>query len=201
MEEALKAAMLGRAREAERPAALDFDRLVREHQQRVYRVLLGLLREPDAAATLTQECFLRAFQKQAGYRGEAAVGTWLVSIAINLARDHARSRRGGFWRRLLGSAGEEAAAALAATPSPGPSPEQALLAREEVAAVWRAVEELSAQQREVFLLRFAEEMPLEEIGQALGLELGTVKSHLFRAVTRVRQRTKEQYGGNPSQRR
>jgi RNA polymerase sigma-70 factor (ECF subfamily) len=169
----------------------EFDGIVREHQRRIYRVLLAILRDPDAADTLTQECFLRAYRKRESFRGESSVGTWLVRIAINLARDHIRSRRRGFWQTLLGS-GESAMAAAAAVPDRAASPERALAAREEVAAVWAVVEDLSPQQREVFLLRFSEEMPLEEIAKTMELQTGTVKSHLARAVSAIRQRVKRQ---------
>ena len=97
-------------------AAEDFDRLVRLHQRRIYRVLLSVLRDAEAADTLTQECFLRAYQKRQGFRGDSAVGTWLVRIALNLARDHQKSRRQSFWRRLMGSTSEDTEAAAAGLP-------------------------------------------------------------------------------------
>jgi RNA polymerase sigma-70 factor (ECF subfamily) len=74
----------------------DFDGIVREHQQRIYRVLFALLRNAEEANCLTQECFLRAFRKRASYRGEAGLGTWLTRIAINLVRDRARNQRLAF---------------------------------------------------------------------------------------------------------
>jgi RNA polymerase sigma-70 factor (ECF subfamily) len=169
-------------------AVADFDRLVRLHQRRIHRVLLTVLRDADAADTLTQECFLRAYQKRQSFRGESAVGTWLVRIALNLARDHQKSRRRSFWRRLLGSTSEDTAAAAAGLPDGQASPERVLLAREEAGAVAQVVDGLPARQREIFLLRFVEEMTLEEIAQATDLEIGTVKSHLFRALTTVRQK-------------
>lgn len=169
--------------------AEEFDRLVREHQQRIYRVVLSLTRDPDAAGTLTQECFLRAYQKRASFRGEASAGTWLVRIAVNLARDHGRSRKRAFWTRLMGGrrrdAGAMATAALELA-DPAPSPERIAAAREELATVWAAADELAPQQRIIFLLRFAQEMSLGEIAAALELEVGTVKAHLFRAVGTVR---------------
>ena len=67
------------------------------------------------------------------------------------------------------------------------------MARQEVERVWEIVDELPERQREVFLLRFVEEMPLEEIALALGRELGTVKAHLFRAVGTVRKRMRNPY--------
>ncbi len=170
-----------------RSADLDpdsFDLIVRQNQRRIFRVLFVYLRDADAADTLTQECFLRAFRHRARFRGECALGTWLVRIAVNLARDHAKNRRRAFWSRLV--RGERALARV--TPDPRMSPEATLLAREAVAEVWSVVEELSHQQRSVFVLRFAEEMTLEEIAAVLELEPGTVKSHLSRALGTLRRR-------------
>jgi len=167
----------------------DFTPLVQAHQQRIYRVLLGMVRDPDAAQTLTEECFLEAYQKRARFKGEVNVGVWLLKIAVNLARDHRRSRLREFWDRLRSSSAEvgELGQSLA---DPQASPERVILGREEVAGVWAAVQKLSAQQRAVFVLRFVEEMSLEEIAEATSLKLGTVKTHLFRAVHAVRQQCK-----------
>ena len=172
----------------------EFDEIVRRHQQRIYRVLLGLLRDPDEADALTQECFLRAYQSRKGFRGEASVGTWLVRIAVNLATDHARNRRSSFWKRLLGGLKSEepqAAGVAADLPDPRASPERQLAVREELQAVWAVVDTLSPRQRAIFVLRFAEEMSLAEVAQAMALEVGTVKSHLARALGAVRKRLKE----------
>lgn len=169
----------------------DFEQLVREHQQRIYRLLLSLTRDPDAADTLAQECFLRAYQKRASFRGEASVGTWLVRIAVNLVRDRARNRRQAFWARLLGGRRRDEAALAAAAlqvADPGATPEQVVAAKQELAAVWAAADELAPQQRTVFLLRFAQEMGLQEIADVLELEVGTVKAHLARALGAVRRR-------------
>ncbi len=185
-------ATFGRAAAESTP--LDFDLVVRQHQQRIYRVLLGLVRDPDLADNLTQDCFVRAYEKRASFRGESSVSTWLISIAINLARDQSRNRRAGFWRRLFAAPAEQTEAALAAAADLGASPERTLMARQEVGRVWEIVDELPARQREVFLLRFAEELPLEEIALALGTETGTVKAHLFRAVGTVRKRMRKPYG-------
>ena len=75
----------------------DFDGIVFQNQKRIYRTLLLLVRDADAAENLTQECFLHAFRMRNGFRGESGVATWLVRIAINLAHDHNRNRRWAFW--------------------------------------------------------------------------------------------------------
>jgi RNA polymerase sigma-70 factor (ECF subfamily) len=66
-----------------------------------------------------------------------------------------------------------------------------LLVREDVKAIWEVANRLSQQQRAVFMLRFVEEMELTEIAAALGLEVGTVKTHLFRAVQTVREKLRD----------
>jgi len=169
----------------------EFEEIVRLNQRRIYRLLLALVRDPDAADNLTQECFLRAYQKRASFRGEASVATWLAHIAVNLARDHARSRRNHFWRRLLAASGEEAHETATQLSDGHRSPEQVLLARERLAQVLAAVETLSPQQREIVVLRFVEEMPLEQIAQVLGTAAGTVKCQLSRGVARLRRRLQE----------
>lgn len=165
----------------------DFDSLVRAHQQHIYRVLFSLVRDPDAADTLTQESFLRAYQKRASFRGEASVRTWLVTIAVNLARDYGRNRRMSFWRRLFRS---EDPAAVADSVSDGrPDAERALIARQELGAVWGALDQLSGGQRTVFILRFIDDLSLDEIATATGTTVGTVKTQLFRAIAAVRKHT------------
>jgi RNA polymerase sigma-70 factor (ECF subfamily) len=168
--------------------AEDFDGLVQRCQRRVFRVLRSLFRDDETAETLTQECLLRAFRRRDTYRGEASPETWLLTIAVNLARDHMRSRRFAFWRRLRRTSALEAQAASSRWAHPGPSPERALRAREEVAALWVGLEALPARQRTVFVLRFVEEMSLAEIATVLGLSVGSVKVHLHRATGNLRAR-------------
>jgi RNA polymerase sigma-70 factor (ECF subfamily) len=137
------------------------------------------------AETLTQECFLKAYRNWAGFRGESSAMTWLMRIAINLQKDHWRSRRMQFWRQTQSSAVDldEACEWL---PSGARSAEQQMLARERVQQVWKAVKGLSERQRTVFLLRYVEERELSEIARATGLSEGTIKAHLSRALAKVR---------------
>jgi RNA polymerase sigma-70 factor (ECF subfamily) len=168
-------------------SAAEFDDLVREHQARIYRILWCELRDDEAAATLTQECFLKAYRARAEFRGESSVHTWLVRIALNLAHDYQRSRRHGFWRRLLGGDPREAELATEMAEDAAPRADRALLAREQLQRTMDAVKTLSPQQQTVFHLRFLEELALEDIAGAMGIEIGTVKSHLSRAVNALRK--------------
>lgn len=161
----------------------DFDWIVLDHQKQIYRTLLFLVRDTDEAEILTQECFLRAFKMRSSFRGGANLATWLIRIAINLAYDHNKSRRWAFWRGLTRTERIDTIPLLDIQRSP----EQALIDTELVDVIQTAVNRLSRQQKTVFLLRFVEDLPLEAISETMDLNLGTVKSHLHRAIEAVRR--------------
>jgi RNA polymerase sigma-70 factor, ECF subfamily len=165
----------------------DLDSVVALYQPRVFRFLLATLRDRDAAETLTQETFLRAWTARASFREDCAVGTWLIRIALNLARDHTRTGRFRFWKNLAANAVDVADVA-SFVPSFEASSESQLIARQQVAAIWETLAGLSQRQRTIFLLRFLEEMDISEIAETTGLPLGTVKSHLYRALNVIRAR-------------
>jgi RNA polymerase sigma-70 factor (ECF subfamily) len=165
----------------------DFDAVVRQHWPRIFRFVLASIRDRDAAETLTQDCFLRAYQARHQFRGDASVSTWLMQIAINLVRDFARSRRIRFWQRVKDMA-VDCASLNDGLAGHGISPEAQTVAKEQIEAVWRATGNLSERQRTVFLLRFVEDMDLLEIATVMGVSEGAVKVHLFRAVHTVRER-------------
>jgi RNA polymerase sigma-70 factor (ECF subfamily) len=164
----------------------DFDALVRRYWPRVFRFALASLRDPDAAGSVAQDCLMKAHRKAGSYRGESSVSTWLMRIAVNLVRDHARSRRLQFWKRTREGAVNWADVERR-VPLAGAGPEAGAAAREQVEAVWKAAAGLPERQRTVFLLRFVEDMDLLEIAAATGLREGTVKAHLFRALAAVRR--------------
>jgi RNA polymerase sigma-70 factor (ECF subfamily) len=180
------AAPVGARTEAESPFG-DFDEFIRLHQQRVYRLVLAQTGEPDLAEELTQECFIRAFQKQKGFRGDCQVFTWLARIAINLVRDHFRNRRFGLWRKLIRfDASEPEQSRAEQVPDPASTPEEHLLRRERLERVSQRIQRLTTPQREALLLSAVEGMSIEEISRATNRRPGTVKSHLHRAMMNLR---------------
>jgi len=180
------AAPAGAQTEAESPFA-DFDEFIRLHQQRVYRLVLAQTGQPDLAEELTQECFIRAFQKQKGFRGDCQVFTWLARIAINLVRDHFRNRRFAMWRRLIRfDASEPERNPAEQVPDPASTPEEHLLRRERLERVSQRIQRLTVPQREALLLSAVEGMSIEEISRATNRRPGTVKSHLHRAMMNLR---------------
>jgi RNA polymerase sigma-70 factor, ECF subfamily len=167
----------------------DTAELMRLYRQRIFRYVLFATRDQDVAETLTQDCFLRAFEARAQFRGECAISTWLTRIAVNLVRDHLRNRRLRFWKK---TATVDAAEISERLPDRISTAEERLIARQQVACVWRTVDGLSEKQRSVFLLRFVEELELSEIAEVTGMHLSTVKSHLYRGLTAVRKQLEAQ---------
>lgn len=166
----------------------DFDALVNQHRPRIFRFILASLRNRESAENLTQECFVRAYRAREQFRGAASIPTWLLQIAANLVRDHESSGRLKFWRRALGI---DLRDVMDTIPDRQMSPESMLSVKQEVEAIWRVAAKLSERQRTVFLLRFVEDMDLLEIAAVTGLKLGTVKTHLFRALEAVRAALEE----------
>jgi RNA polymerase sigma-70 factor, ECF subfamily len=162
-----------------------FSKIAEQNMPVIFRFLLASLRDPDLAQTLTQECFLRAYRSRATFRGESSVKTWLMRIAINLQKDYWRNRRIQFWRETRANA-VDVDLVSDHLPSAERSPEAQLLAREQVARIWKIVPCLSVRERSVFLLRYVEELELKEIGNCTGLKIGAVKVYLARALAKMR---------------
>ncbi len=165
----------------------DFEEVVSLYWRRIYRFIGASVRDADAAQTLTQECFLRAYYKRGDFRGQASVKTWLMKIAVNLVRDFGRNRRLQFWKRLNAS-GVNPGDVSDHLPDAAISQEDRALLHEQVQMIWQASRSLPDRQRTVFLLRFVEDMDLLEIAAVTGMKEGTVKMHLFRALHAIRER-------------
>jgi RNA polymerase sigma-70 factor (ECF subfamily) len=164
----------------EQPAV--FDRLVESHQDQVARLACRLLGWPADVDDVVQEVFLAAWKGLPRFRGQSELGTWLMRITVNKCRSHRRRemlRLGWLWRK-----GQEEAAH--SEPA-----DRAALDRETHAEIRRRVRRLPERYCEVVVLRYLEEMPVEKIGQVLGLTRNTVEVRLHRA----RERLKEELAG------
>ena len=170
----------------------DFGRVVAIYWPRIFRFVMASVRDQDAAETLTQDCFWKAYRSRAQFRGDCTMNTWLMKIAINSIRKFVRNQRFQFWRRIQ-SAALDTRSIGDWFPDPAMSSETRAVLNEQVKAVWDATQSLPHRQRHIFLLRFMEDMNTLEIAQATGLSEGTVKTHLFRAVHKVK-RTLERSG-------
>jgi RNA polymerase sigma-70 factor (ECF subfamily) len=161
----------------------DFERLVQLYRTRVLRFVFASVRDMDLAETLTQDCFWRAYRNRQSFRGDCSVHTWLIKIAVNLVRDHTRTRRFQFWKKAQRVQNEE----IRHWPDRGISPEERASVNERVQAVWEATKMLSEKQRTVFFLRYVEDLEIAEIAQSTGVTESTVNVHLVRAVRGIRK--------------
>ena len=153
--------------------------VVRQHSARVYRLALRLTGNPHDAEDLTQEVFVRVFRSLSDYVPGTFEG-WLHRITTNLFLDQARRRR----RVRFDALTDEAAARL---PDAGPGPERAFEGAHLDLDVQAALERLSPAFRAVVVLADLEGLSYEEVGQALGLKMGTVRSRLHRARAQLRR--------------
>jgi RNA polymerase sigma-70 factor, ECF subfamily len=166
-----------------------FGQLVRRHQSLVFSLVRRAARSPEDAADLTQQAFLRAFEACRRVRArtlptsDALFRAWLVRIALNLARNHARGQRRWRSERL-----EARAQGLAAQDA---SAEERLGEAERARAVHRAVLALPRRQREVLTLRVDGGLPFRDIAEALGITENNAKVQFHHALQRLRSTVPE----------
>ena len=174
--------LLLRARNGDREA---FGELVSRHQRRVWLVCRQYLDAADADGA-TQDVFVKAFTGLASFDGRAALTTWLTRIAINTCLDVLRRRRRE--GSLTAPQDErDAADILERVADGGADPEARAIQRQAVHRLEACERALPERQRAIFRLRFYGELELEQIADALGVHVGTVKTQLHRAVRRLRE--------------
>lgn len=169
----------------------DIGLLMQRYRPKLLRYVAFSIGDSDLAESITQDCFLKAYNGRESFRGDCSVNTWLFGIANNLIRDQLRLKKFRFWRKAKATAIDISDVASTMS-SHERSPEARLLIQERAMEVNRALDDLSVNQRRVFILKFLEEMDLNEICSVTGMQINTVKTHLHRAITAVRI----QLGGN-----
>jgi RNA polymerase sigma-70 factor (ECF subfamily) len=170
----------------------DFDAWLQAEQRRVFLLCFRLLGERDEADTVTQDVFLKAYRALSPGAAEVAdPARWLTRVAVNACLDRLRSRRWRFWRQRPAPDDEQAILALAR--DRGPSAEDRVFAAEISRRLAVALDGLSPRQRSIFILKHSEDRSLEEIADILKLDVGTVKSHMARALVKLRIELRELY--------
>ena len=163
-----------------------FEQLVLNNQNKVYSLALRLTGDREEAADLAQEAFLKAWQSLPSFQGESSFSTWLHRLTTNLCIDYLRRRN----RRQGIESGPSLDDEEGSIPEPGDweGDPQRLLERAEVSrAVARGLEQLPEHFRQALVLRELSGLSYQEIGTALDLDLGTVKSRIARARLALRK--------------
>jgi RNA polymerase sigma-70 factor (ECF subfamily) len=166
--------LIAAARDGDRDA---IDELLARYEPSIYRFGLRMCGNEDAAREVLQETLLAAFRYLPGFRGDAALSTWLYQIARSFC---IKERRGQHPTRSLDTG------MVAELVDPGPPPDARTHAREIGEALSQAIARLPLDQREVLILRDVEGLDAEEAAAVVGIEVGALKSRLHRARMALR---------------
>ena len=159
-----------------------FAELVSRYQTRLYNAALRLVSNPDDAADVVQDSFLNAFQSLHAFKGDSEFFTWLYRIAFNTAISLKRKRRVSVSldRRSRENDLDPVDRSEYVKPS------AAMEHTEDERQLHQAIAQLSAEHREVLLMKDMEGMQYDEIAGVLEVPIGTVRSRLFRARLQLR---------------
>jgi|YelNatPaOPRAMG01_1025707.scaffolds.fasta_scaffold06718_6 RNA polymerase sigma-70 factor (ECF subfamily) len=158
-----------------------FDDIFHKYQTYVYNIILGIIGTDDEARDTTQEVFLQVHRSLRTFRFQSQFATWLYRIAVNRAMDAARAKKRRNWFSFEQTPKE--------TPSPKPSPEEGAIEESERKSIRDLLAIVPIQHRDVLVLKYYQEMSIEEIAETLGCSVTAAKVRLYRA----RQYFKERY--------
>ena len=153
-----------------------FGRLVNKYKERIYLVVLRIVRNREDARDLAQEAFYKAYKNRESFRGEAGFYTWVYRIAVNLSLNYVKRNKFGNAESI-----EDVPSSTFST-IPTDKIEQAELGD----AIAAAIENLPARQRTVFVLRHYEEKAHAEIAELLSITEGAVKANYHQAIQKLK---------------
>ena len=172
-----------------------FEALVRQNSEKMIQLAWRMVNNRQDAEEIVQEAFLRFYRTLGSFRGDSLVSTWLYRTVSRLCIDYLRREK--IKRRLFFfSRPDDEYDPLEQAPSGMVRQDDQAIAREELGHMMKALDKLSPRQRAVLTLRHQEELPLKEIAEILGLSEGSVKVHLHRAVSSLRNSLAEMENRN-----
>jgi RNA polymerase sigma-70 factor (ECF subfamily) len=183
-DEELVQAVLARAPRA-------FERLVARHQKLVWHMVYRMVQHPEDARELSQEVFLRVYERLDQYRGESSLSTWIGRVAFSIAGRHLEKKKLPMHEARET---EEDAEPAWQQVSDGFDLEAACADHETMQLLQQAIDKLPALQRTLVTLYHLEEMGIGEIAEVAGLPEGTVKNYLFRARAKLRATLESKLG-------
>ncbi len=162
-----------------------FNEMVRRYHSRVYWAARRMVKSHEDADDIAQDVFVRAHAALPNFRGESGIYTWLYRIAINLSINHLRKQK---VRRLMDITDY--------IPFLGKDADQdsGMIRDENVSLIEKAIETLPEKQRAVFIMRYYDELPYEQISAILGTSVGGLKANFHHAVKKVAAYVKKHHG-------
>lgn len=164
------------------------DQLIVRYQHRLIRYLLYLTGNRELAEDLFQEVWMRVLMRGSQFNGQSRFETWLFTIARNLLIDLRRKRTMSSLDELFEAGGDDDRPVAVEITDTDPTPFEHFSKLEDRERVAAALLDLDALHREVLVLRFHEELSLEEIAKVTRAPLSTVKSRLYRGLAMIRPR-------------
>ncbi len=162
-------------------------RLMRRHNQPLFRAARSILRDDAEAEDAVQEGYLQAYRAMCTFRGDAKLSTWLMRIVVNEALGRSRRNKRGAEVIALDSGAEAHAAEETMSDNPDNQPERLAVRAETRRLIEARIDALPEQFRTVFVLRAVEEMTVEEVAQTLEIPQATVRTRFFRARALLRE--------------
>jgi RNA polymerase sigma factor (sigma-70 family) len=163
-----------------------FNQLVLRYQERIYWVARRFVSDHEAADDITQDVFVKAYESLRSFRAESSLYTWLYRIAVNIALNALRRQKVKEFFRI-----DEL---FEAEDTGTEAPDEAVEREEDRALIEQAIARLPNKQRSVFVLRFYEEMPYEEIAKILKTSVGGLKANYFHAVRKIQEYVRRAHG-------
>lgn len=160
-----------------------FEELVLKYEKTVYNLALRMVGDRDDAFDMTQEAFIKAYGSLSSFRGDSKFSVWIYRITTNVCLDFLRSKSRKQQVSLTVSDDDEDA--QLDIPDPKADPEQQLIKKISMQSVEEGLKTLPDKQRQILVMRELGGMSYAEIGKALSIEEGTVKSRIFRARKRL----------------
>lgn len=154
-----------------------FNQIVLRYQERLYWVARRFVNDHDQADDVVQDVLIKAYQGLGGFRADSEVFTWLYRITVNTAINQLRKARVREFLQLDDLLNTE--------PASDPAPDESLEQDEQRQLINEAVKRLPAKQKAVFLLRYYDELPYEQIAEILHTSVGGLKANYFHAVKKV----------------
>ncbi len=161
-----------------------FEELVVRHRDKVYARAFSMVRNEDEAVDLSQEAWVKAWQRLTQFQGEASFATWMTRIVINLCLDHLRKAKRQR-AESIEQLDEELGGVERQMPVVSLNPSEGLERTELRKRIDRAMGQLSYEHRTVLILHEFEEMEYKQIAKVMGCSIGTVMSRLFYARRRL----------------
>ncbi|MER9417282.1 RNA polymerase sigma factor [Mesorhizobium sp. M0306] len=166
-----------------------FRTIIKTHNQRLYRIARGVVRNDSEAEDIVQEAYVSAFAHLEAFRGDASLATWLSRIVINEALGRLRKRR-----RMVAMPENPQAEIIRFPLNPSDDPERTMAQRQILELVERATDSLPDVYRMVFVASVIEGLSIEETAELLCVRPETIKTRLHRARALVRKALDDQIG-------